>query len=137
MYAKLLNRSRKSDENHLDEQLKAQRHAVDRMVPRYRSLGEILLDPGIEDADLRTRLFAVVSETELREDHADLAHGRRGDRRARFEDMTARHSALSRFAAPFLARMDFLNESGARASPTLRALRAYPHGPRARDVEPA
>ena len=125
MYAKLLDRSRKVVENRLDEKLKAQRHAVDRIVPRYRGMGEVLLDPDIDDTDLRARLFAVVSENELRGDHADLAHWTRGDRKARFEEMAERHGAVSRFAAPFLARMDFLDEDGASTSPTLEALRVY------------
>ena len=85
----------------------------------------MLLDPDIDDTELRARLFAVVSENELREDHADLAHWTRGDRKARFEEMAERHGSLSRFAAPFLARMDFLDEGGASTSPTLEALRAY------------
>ena len=105
MYAKLLERSRKLVENRLDEKLKAQRHAVDRIVPRYRGMSEVLLDPDIDDTKLRARLFAVVSENELREDHVDLAHWTRGDRKARFEEMAGRHGAVSRFAAPFLARM--------------------------------
>ena len=104
---------------------KAQHHAVDRIVPRYRGMGDVLLDPDINDTELRARLFAVVSESELREDHTDLAHWTRGDRKARFEKMAERHAALSRFAAPFLARMDFLDEDGASTSPTLEALRAY------------
>ena len=41
-------------------------------------MGEVLLDPDIDDTELRARLFAVVSENELREDHADLAHWTRG-----------------------------------------------------------
>lgn len=101
MYAKLLERSRKLVQNHLDAKLKAQRHAVDRIVPRYRGMGEVLLDPDINDTELRARLFAVVSESELREDHTDLAHWTRGDRKARFRKMAERHAALSRFAAPF------------------------------------
>ena len=94
-------------------------------MPRYRGMGEVLLDPDIDDTDLRARLFAVVSENELRGDHADLAHWTRGDRKARFEEMAERHGAVSRFAAPFLARMDFLDEDGASTSPTLEALRVY------------
>ena len=90
-----------------------------------RGMGVVLLDPDINDTELCARLFAVVSESELREDHTDLAHWTRGDRKARFEKMAERHAALSRFAAPFLARMDFLDEDGASTSPTLEALRAY------------
>ena len=65
-----------------------QRHAVDRIVPRYRGMGEVLLDPDIDDTDLRTRLFAVVSENELRGDHADLAHWTRGAREV-YDQMNA------------------------------------------------
>ena len=47
MYGKLLERSRKLVERRLDEKLKTQRHAVDRIVQRYRDIGAVLLDPGV------------------------------------------------------------------------------------------
>lgn len=43
MYGKLLDRSRKLVEHRLDEKLKAQRHAVDRIVRRYHDLATVLL----------------------------------------------------------------------------------------------
>ena len=125
MYGKLLERSRKLVERRLDEKLKAQRHAVDRIVQRYRDIGAVLLDPGVGDTELRPRLLAVVSENELLEDQTDLARWTRGDRRARFEETAERHNAMSRFAAPFLSRMNFLDEHGDGASPTLEAVRTY------------
>ena len=45
MYGKLLDRNRKLVETRLDDMLKAQRQAVDRIVHRYRQLGAVLLDP--------------------------------------------------------------------------------------------
>ena len=125
MYGKLLERSRKLVERRLDEKLKAQRHAVDRIVQRYHDIGAVLLDPGVGDTELRPRLLAVVSENELLEDQTDLARWTRGDRRARFEETAERHNAMSRFAAPFLSRMNFLDEHGDGASPTLEAVRTY------------
>ena len=125
MYGKLLERSRKLVERRVDEKLKAQRHAVDRIVQRYRDIGAVLLDPGVGDTELRPRLLAVVSENELLEDQTDLARWTRGDRRARFEETAERHNAMSRFAAPFLSRMNFLDEHGDGASPTLEAVRTY------------
>ena len=125
MYGKLLERSRKLVERRLDEKLKAQRHAVDRIVQRYRDIGAVLLDPGVGDTELRPRLLAVVSENELLEDQTDLARWTRGDRRARFEETAERHNGMSRFAAPFLSRMNFLDEHGDDASPTLEAVRTY------------
>ena len=125
MYGKLLDRSRKLVEHRLDEKLKAQRHAVDRIVQRYRDIGAVLLDPGVGDTELRPRLLAVVSENELLEDQTDLVRWTRGDRRARFEETAERHNGMSRFAAPFLSRMNFLDEHGDGASPTLEAVRTY------------
>ena len=80
MYGKLLDRHRKRVEDHLDDLLKAQRHAVDRIVHRYHRLGAVLLDPDIGDAELRTRLLSIVPETQLREDQSALANWTRGDR---------------------------------------------------------
>ena len=126
MYGELLDRNRKLAEDRLDEMLKAQRHAVDRIVHRYHRLGAVLLDPDIGDAELRARLLSTVPETELREDQSDLANWTRGDRKARFEQTADRHAGLSRFAAPFLSRMKFVDEQGEGVSPTLSALRVSP-----------
>ena len=125
MYGKLLDRNRKRVEDRLDEMLKAQRHAVDRIVHRYHRLGAVLLDPDIGDAELRARLLSIVPETQLREDQSDLANWTRGDRQARFKQTAARHAGLSQFAAPFLSRMKFVDEHDEGASPTLSALRLY------------
>ena len=84
-------------EDHLDDRLKAQRHAVDRIVHRYHRLGAVLLDPDIGDAELRTRLLSIVPETQLREDQSALANWTLGDRQARFEQTAARHAGLSQF----------------------------------------
>ena len=125
MYGKLLDRNRKLVEGRLDDMLKAQRQAVDRIVHRYRQLGAVLLDPDVGDDELRARLLSTVPEAQLREDQSDLANGTRGDRKARFERTAERHAGLSRFAGPFLSRMKFVDEQGEGASPTLSALRAY------------
>ena len=53
MYGKLLDRNRKLVEARLDDMLKAQRQAVDRIVHRYRRLGAVLLDPDVGDDELR------------------------------------------------------------------------------------
>ena len=125
MYGKLLDRNRKLVEDRLDDMLKAQRHAVDRIVQRYRRLGAVLLDPDVGDDGLRARLLSIVPEEQLREDQSDLANWTRGDRKARFEQTAERHAGLSQFAAPFLSRMKFVDEQGKGTSPTLSALRAY------------
>ena len=125
MYGKLLDRNRKLVETRLDDMLKAQRQAVDRIVHRYRQLGAVLLDPDVGDDELRVRLLSTVPEAQLREDQSDLVNWTRGDRKARFEQTVERHAGLSQFAGPFLSRMKFVDEQGEGTSPTLSALRAY------------
>ena len=125
MYGKLLDRNRKRVEDRLDDMLKAQRHAVDRIVQRYRRLGAVLLDPDVGDDELRARMLSTVPEAQLHEDQSDLANWTQGDRRARFEQTAERHAGLSQFAAPFLSRMKFVDEQGGGTSPTLAALRVY------------
>ena len=98
MYGKLLDRNRKLVEPRLDDMLKAQRQAVDRIVHRYRRLGAVLLDPAVGDDELRARLLSTGPEAQLREDQSDLASWTRGDRKARFEQTAERHAGLSRFA---------------------------------------
>ena len=68
MYGKLLDRNRKLVDERLDGMLKAQRHAVDRIVQRYRRLGAVLLDPDVADDELRARLLSTVPEAQLHED---------------------------------------------------------------------
>ena len=130
MYGKLLDRNRKLVEARLDDMLKAQRQAVDRIVHRYRRLGAVLLDPDVGDTELRARLLSTVPEVQLREDQSDLANWTRGDRKARFEQTAERHAGLSQFAAPFPSRMKFVDEQGESAATTLSALRVYPRTPR-------
>ena len=125
MYGKLLDRNRKLVEARLDDMLKAQRQAVDRIVHRYRQLGAVLLDPDVSDDELRGRLLSTVPAAQLREDQSDLANWTRGDRKARFEQTAERHAGLSQFAGPFLSRMKFVDEQAEGTSPTLAALRAY------------
>ena len=98
--------------------LKAQRHAVDRIVQRYRRLGAVLLDVG--DDELRARLLSTVPEAQLHQNRSDLANWTPGDRRARFEQT----AELSQFAAPLLSGMKFVDEQDKGASPTLAALQA-------------
>ena len=77
MYGKLLDRNRKRVEDRLDDMLKAQRHAVDRIVQRYRRLGAVLLDPDVADDELRARLLSTVPEAQLRPFRRRVAVGRR------------------------------------------------------------
>jgi len=125
MYGKLLERDQKQVRFRLEEKLKAQRHAVDRIMQHYQGLTTVLLDPAVDDAVLRQELLAAVPENDLRVDQFTLANWTRGDPKARFEETARRHGVLSRFAEPFLTRMNFLDEKHQGASPTLEALRLY------------
>ncbi len=125
MYGKLLERDQKQVRFRLEEKLKAQRHAVDRIMQHYQDLTTVLLDPEVDDAVLRQELLAAVPESNLRADQFTLVNWTRGDPKARFEATAQRHGVLSRFAAPFLTRMNFLDERHQGTSPTLEALRLY------------
>ena len=111
MYGKLLDRNRKLVEDRLDDMLKAQRTAIDRIVHRYRRLGAVLLAPDVGDAELRTRLLSTVPETQLREDQSDLANWTRGDRKARFEQ----DRRAARWAEPVRCAVSDQNEVRRRA----------------------
>ena len=92
----------------------------------------MLLDPDVDDAALRQELLTAVPEHDLKVDQFTLANWTRGDPKARFEETAQRHGVLSRFAEPFLTRMNFLDDRHQRASPTLEALRVYREGRAAR-----
>ena len=91
-----------------------------------------LLDPDVDDAVLRQQLLAAVPESALKADQFTLANWTPGDPKARFEETAQRHGALSRFAEPFLTRMNFLDEKHQGPSPTLEALRIDRQGRAAR-----
>ena len=120
MYGKLLDRNRKRVDERLDDMLKAQRHAVDRIVQRYRRLGAVLLDPDVGDDELRARLLSIVPEEKLREDQSDLASWTRGDRKARFEQTAERHAGLNQFAAQI--NFAAFGMVGMRFCPRIRSL---------------
>ena len=86
MYGKLLERDQKKVQHRLDEKLKAQRHAANRIMQHYQDLTAVLLDPEVDDAALRRELLAAVPESELRMDQSALANWTRGDPKARFEE---------------------------------------------------
>ena len=123
MYGKLLERDQKQVRFRLEEKLKAQRHAANRIMQHYQDLTTVLLDPDVDDAVLRQELLTAVPEIDLRADQSTLANWTRGDPKARFEETAQRHGVLSRFAEPFLTRINFLDERHQSASPTLEALR--------------
>ena len=50
---------------HMEERLKAQRYAADRIVQHYRDLTTVLLDPDVDDVILRRELLAAVPESDL------------------------------------------------------------------------
>ena len=131
MYGKLLDRNRKLVEARLDDMLKAQRQAVDRITATAVS-ARVLLDPDVGDDALRARLLSTVPEAQLRENQSDLANWTRGDRKARFEQTAERHAGLSRFAGPFLSRMKFVDEQGRGRVADAVGAAGLPRAPRGR-----
>ena len=125
MYGKLLRRYQRQAHEQLDARLTAQRRTIDRVVDRYRRLGAVLLDPAIDSDDLRAMCLAAVPEEDLRDDQDELAGWVSGGRRSRFLATVDKHASLARFAAPFLTRMVFLDETRTAGSPTLEALRFW------------
>ncbi len=124
MYGKLLERQKSHINRLLDERLKKQRRALDRVVHNYTALGAILLDTEIDNADLRARMLSAVPVDELRQDQSSLANWTRGDSKAKFTELSARHASLHRFAAPFLTRLEIINDQD-NQSPTLEAVKLY------------
>ena len=124
MYGKLLDRNRKRVDERLDDMLKAQRHAVDRIVQRYRRLGAVLLDPDVGD-------------DELREDQSDLGEldARRPEAPLRADGRASRRPEPVRRA--FLSRMKFVDEQGEGASPDAGGATGLPRTPRGGAPRPA
>ena len=74
MYGKLLERDQKQAQFRLEEKLKAQRHAANRIMQHYQDLTTVLLDPDVDDAALRQELLTAVPEHDLKVDQFTLAN---------------------------------------------------------------
>lgn len=125
MYGKLLERQKGQVDRLLDDKLKDQRRTIDRVVQNYTVLSAILLDPTINDADLRHCILTAISVDELRQDQSSFVHWTKGDSKAKFTELSTRHGSLHRFAAPFLTRLAFVDDQKDKPSPTLQAVKLY------------
>jgi len=104
MYDKLLTRMHTQAQNGIDERMRQQRRTIRTSLVTFRSLGEIILDDSVEDAQLRARLFATVSREELTAQVSDITEWVTGNKTDLFHEVVRRANHLRKFSPAFLAR---------------------------------
>jgi len=104
MYDKLLTRMHTQAQNGIDERMRQQRPTIRTSLVTFRSLGEIILDDSVEDAQLRARLFATVSREELTAQVSDITEWVTGNKTDLFHEVVRRANHLRKFSPAFLAR---------------------------------
>jgi TnpA family transposase len=124
MFDKLLTRTQTRAEHELDDQMRRQRRAIKAALGSLRALGTIVLDEGISDAKLRSRLFAAVPREELEAQVSELEEWVTGKKSDVFHGFVRRFGRLRQFTPVLLRALEFLPDAGDEAVPSLDAVRA-------------
>jgi TnpA family transposase len=123
MFDKLLTRTQSRAEHELDDQMRRQRRAIKAALASLRALGTIVLDEGISDAKLRSRLFAAVPREELEAQVSELDEWVTGTKSDVFHGLVRRFGRLRQFTPVLLRALEFLPDAGDEAVPSLNAVR--------------
>jgi TnpA family transposase len=121
MYDKLITGVYTQAEFDLDEQLRQQRKTLRSSLATFKSIGALILDDAIADAELRTRLFDTIPRDELAAQVEALAEWVTGKKSDAFYGVINRFSYLRRFTPAFLRALDFRTEANGDP-PCLEAL---------------
>ncbi|MGC1953325.1 MAG: Tn3 family transposase, partial [Gammaproteobacteria bacterium] len=121
MYDKLITGVYTQAEFDLDEQLRQQRKTLRSSLATFKSIGALILDDAIADAELRTRLFDTIPRDELAAQVEALAEWVTGKKSDAFYSVINRFSYLRRFTPAFLRALDFRTEANGDP-PCLEAL---------------
>lgn len=111
MYDKLITGVHTQAEFDLNEQLHQQRKTLRSSLATFKSIGAIILDDAIADAELRTRLFDEIPRDELVAQVEALAEWVTGKKSDAFHGVISRFSYLRRFTPAFLRALDFRTET--------------------------
>lgn len=127
MFDKLITRTHTQAKNELAEQMGRQRKTIQSSLAALKSLGSIILDETIRDAELRSMLFEQVPREELELRLGELEEWVGGKRSDAFYGVVRRHGTLRKFSPALLEVLDLADESDPendcfRALQTLRGL---------------
>ena len=123
MFDKLLTRVHTQAKHELDDQMSRQRRMIRESLSTLRSLGEIILDDSVSDAELRGRIFSEISQEELItrvETLAEWVSGKKGDL---FHGVLKRFGYLRKFSPALLRALEFVQESEGAEIPCMEALK--------------
>ena len=111
MFDKLLTRTFAHAERDLDQHLREQRKTIRSALVSLRSVGTLILDDAITDAELRRRVFQSVSRPELSAQMEQLSDWVTGSKSDVFHGVVKRFSYLRQFSPVLLRTLEFFPDS--------------------------
>ena len=123
MFDKLVTRINTQAKHELDDQMSRQRRMIRDSLSTLKSLGEIILDDSVPDADLRERIFSEVSQQELAIRVEALDEWVSGKKSDLFHGVVKRFGYLRKFSPALLRALEFTQESEGADSPCMEALK--------------
>ena len=111
MFDKLLTRTFAQAERELDQHLREQRRTIRSALLSLRSVGKLILDDTITDANLRRRVFQTVSRQELSAQMEQLSDWVTGSKSDVFHGVVKRFSYLRQFSPVLLRTLEFFPDS--------------------------
>ena len=122
MLDKLLTRMRTHAQHEIDEQLCRQRKTIQASLGTLKSLGEVILDDAVADAELRTKLFAEIPRDELAACVENLGEWVTGKHSDLFHGIVRRYGTLRQFAPAWLDAVECIAAADGEDPVSLRAL---------------
>ena len=121
MFDKLITRIHTQAQNHLDEQMKQQRRLIRASLSTLKTLGTLILDTAVTDAELRAQVFQAVSKETLTHQVEALDEWVSGKKSDLFYEVVKHFGYLRRFTPTLLGALEFVQEVD---GPTLSCMTA-------------
>ena len=110
MFDKLITRIHTQAQHSLDEQMKHQRRLIRSSLSTLKTLGNLILDTSVTDAELRAQLFQAVSKETLTHQVEALDEWVSGKKSDLFYEVVKHFGYLRRFTPVFLRALHFAQQ---------------------------
>lgn len=121
MHDKLMTGVYTRAENEIDMELKRRRKAIKRSLTTFHTMGTLVLDDSIDDAQLRQMLFAQIDKKLLEKQVSEVDIWLSDKHSHVFHQVSQRYSYLRQYAPAFIAAIDLHHETET-PSPVIKAV---------------
>jgi len=122
MFDKIATHIQTDAENELDEKMRRQKRTIKAALFSYRSLGRVILNDDISDAELRETLFLAVPREQMADQVAGLEEWVSGKSSDVFHGVVRRFSYFRQFTPLMLRVLEFFPDGGQTNSSCLEAV---------------